>query len=112
MKQTDPKSNWVPPDGLLNPEILENLNELKNDIKNVSLSQQETNLTKNELKAIKSLRNNKAIIIIPADKGSSTVKMNRADYLRKTIVKFQMKNMTKNYLNPFIPMSRKNVVIH
>ena len=54
-----PKSNWVPPDVLLNPEIIENLNELKNDIENVSLSQQETDLTKDELKAIKSLRNNK-----------------------------------------------------
>ena len=33
-----PKTNWVPPDVLLNPEIHENLNELKNDIANVSLS--------------------------------------------------------------------------
>ena len=56
-----PKSNWVPPGGLLIPEILENLNELKNDIENVSLSQQETNLTKEELKTIKSIRNNKDI---------------------------------------------------
>ena len=41
-----------------------------------------TNLTKDELKAIKLLRNNKAIIIKLADKGSSTVIMNWADYLK------------------------------
>ena len=41
-----PKSNWVPLDALLNPEIIENLNELKNDIENESLSKQETYLTK------------------------------------------------------------------
>ena len=48
----------------------------------VSLSQQETNLTKEELKAIKSLRNIKAIIIKPADKGSSSVIMSKSDYLK------------------------------
>ena len=49
---------------------------------NILLSQQETNLTKDELKDIKSLWNNKAIIIKPADKGSSTVVMNRSNYLK------------------------------
>ena len=89
-----PQSNWVPPNGLLNSEILEKLNELKNDIENVSLSQQETNLTKDELKAIKSLRNNKATIIKPADKGSSTVIMTRADYIKEGYR--QLSNEKKN----------------
>ena len=77
-----PKSNWVPPDVLLNPEIIENLNELKNYMINVSLSQQETNLTQEELKAIKSIRNNKAIIIKPSDKDSSTIIMKSQITLR------------------------------
>lgn len=41
------------------------------------------NLKSEELKALKSLRNNKNIIILPADKGNSTVIMNREDYKQK-----------------------------
>lgn len=78
-----PKSNWVPPDILLKPETLEKLNELKNGIDDVSMSQNENNLTKEEFNAIKSLRYNKDIIIKPADKGSSTVIMNKSDYLKE-----------------------------
>ena len=39
-------------------------------------------MTKDELKAIKSLRNNKDIIIKPAEKYSSVI-MNRSDYLKE-----------------------------
>lgn len=104
-----PKSNWVPPDVLLNPEIIENLNELKNDIENVSLSQQETNLTKDELKAIKSLRNNKAIIIKPADKGSSTVIMNRADYLKEGYRQLSNEKHYKKLPKPIYPNVSKKI---
>ena len=48
----------VPPDGHLNSETLENINELTN-VEHVLLSQQESNFIKEELKSTKSQWNNK-----------------------------------------------------
>ena len=76
------------------------------------MSQQETNLTKEELKAIKSLWNYKDIIIKQSDKGSSTVIINRLDYLKEVYRHFSNEKHYKNELNPYMPISRKKTVIH
>ena len=39
------------------------------------------NISPNERKAIKQLRDNEAIVIKPADKGSAVVILNRKDYM-------------------------------
>ena len=41
------------------------------------------NLAKDECKALKELQSDAAIVILPADKGKSTVILNREDYLKK-----------------------------
>ena len=41
------------------------------------------NLSKNERKALKELQSDTSIVILPADKGRSTVILNREDYLEK-----------------------------
>ena len=41
------------------------------------------NLSKHELKALKELQSDTSIVILPADKGRSTVILNREDYLEK-----------------------------
>ena len=41
------------------------------------------NLSKDECKALKELQSDTSIVILPADKGRSTVILNREDYLEK-----------------------------
>ena len=41
------------------------------------------NLSKDERKALKELQSDTSIVILPADKGRSTVILNREDYLEK-----------------------------
>ena len=45
----------------------------------------EQNVTKEERQAIKTLKKNKDIMILPADKGKSTVVMDTMDYEEKVI---------------------------
>ncbi len=47
------------------------------------LHKQSTDLTKQERNAIKDLKNDDDIIILPADKGRMTVIMNKSDYIDK-----------------------------
>ena len=41
------------------------------------------NMTKDEIKALNSLKNNKHIVILPADKGKAVVIMNKVDYVKE-----------------------------
>ena len=41
------------------------------------------NLSKNERKALKELQSDTSVVILPADKGRSTVILNHEDYLEK-----------------------------
>ena len=49
----------------------------------VSFTLQKDNLSKDEHKALKELQSDTSIVILPADKGRSTVILNREDYLEK-----------------------------
>ncbi|KAH9593866.1 hypothetical protein MS3_00002171 [Schistosoma haematobium] len=62
----------------------ETANEFRNKIMVMLLHQKpyNSNLSKNELYALKQLRNDKTIIITRADKGHTTVIMNNSDYER------------------------------
>ncbi|CAH8517438.1 unnamed protein product [Schistosoma curassoni] len=69
----------------LNFLLNETANDLRNKIAATLLHQKphNSNLTKNELYALKQLKNNKAIIITRADKGNTTVTINKSDYEKK-----------------------------
>ena len=77
-----PKSDWTPPCGKLPPEIT---TLIKTDVKYVDTKFQVTyaqpNLHREEAAALKELKDNKRIIIKPADKGSAVVILDREQYL-------------------------------
>ena len=80
-----PSSGWTPQSGL-EPHIdifkeniiHDTMRELKRPPKHMRY-----NLTKEERAAIKTLKNNKEIVIKPADKGGKIVIQNRADYIKE-----------------------------
>lgn len=77
-----PKSNWIPTNEkipkLINQIIQKDLTDFRNKFK---INTPKPNLTNEEIKALKSLYNNKHIIIKPADKGSAIVIQDRFQYL-------------------------------
>ncbi len=77
------KSKWVPPDGKLNPNILACINDYMKEIREINVTSDQKNLTKNEHLALKNLKQNNNIIIKKADKGSAVVIMDKESYLHE-----------------------------
>ncbi len=69
---------------LKNDKLTEETREnIRHQITTNLLHKQSTDLTKQERNAIKDLKNDDDIIILPADKGRMTVIMNKSDYIDK-----------------------------
>lgn len=79
-----PKSDWTPPMGQLPPETLTLINADQDFFQNHFHSVYvKSNLSPEELNALQELKNNKDIIIKPADKGSAIVIFDRDQYLQE-----------------------------
>ena len=104
-KQFLPKSDWVPPDCFIRKDILEQLKALKDNIISMNLRQDKAinNITPEERRALKSLKNNNDIIIKPADKGSSTVIMNKEDYIKEGLNQLSNEKHYKKLNHPIYP---------
>lgn len=75
------KSEWNPPE---NDIIQDQLDVLKNEVSKLEVKQnRKKNLSPKEYKALKSLRNNRNIVIKPADKGATVVIMDKARYVNE-----------------------------
>jgi len=77
------KSTWIPPDHNIRSDILKSLNTLEEELSDIPIKNVNSNLTKIEQKAIKSLKQNGEIVIKSADKGSSVVILDKSDYLKE-----------------------------
>ncbi|XP_067016780.1 uncharacterized protein [Acropora muricata] len=95
------RSNWVPP---VQPSVaLETfLEEVKAELADIQLSKPKHNLPYNERMAIRELKGNSEINIKKADKGTTTVIMNKQDKIREG--QEQLDNRT-HYLLLDIPMA-------
>ena len=75
-----PKSSWNPPQGHPNIEVF--LSQIEHELFQVSdKCLPYSNLTKEEWRAVRSLANDRSIVIKKADKGSCVVVWDREDYL-------------------------------
>ena len=75
-----PKSNFNPPD-LINPVLKPGLDHLERSLGSLEHKKTPDNLDKEERTAIKTLKQNKEIIIKPMDKGAVIVVMDKTDYV-------------------------------
>ena len=75
------KSTWTPPDSTIDKPVLDCINSISNDIKNLSIQKEINNLNKIEFQAIKNLKNKPEIVIKKADKGSAVVVMDKCNYV-------------------------------
>ena len=75
------KSKWEPPDKSMLSEILETIQNINTDLTNMEVPKHTQNLPNAELAALKQLRSNPFIVIKPADKGSSSVIMDKDNYI-------------------------------
>ena len=95
------KSNWEPP---VQPSVtLESyLEEVKTELAEVKISKPKNNLPINERQALKELKQNNNIIVKKADKGTTTVIMNKQD---KILEGQNLLDEEENYKPLTLPMA-------
>ena len=93
------KSNWEPP---VQPSVtLESyLEEVKTELAEVKISKPRNNLPINERQALKELKQNNNIIVKKADKGTTTVIMNKQDKIREGQILLDEKENYKPLSSP------------
>ena len=80
------KSKWEPPDKSMPSEILETIQNINTDLTNLEVPKHTQNLPNAELASLKHLRSNPFIIMKPADKGSSSVIMEKKINIYQTLI--------------------------
>ena len=78
-----PQSNWTPNDKDMPLEVLETIEKINADLSKLKIPNHHSNLTDREIEAIENIKENKDIIIKPADKGSATVIMDKEKYINE-----------------------------
>lgn len=84
-----PKSKWKPDLDKLLPEIQTLIQKDEETLTKLEQYKDGPNLTVQEENALQELRQNTAVVIEPADKGSTTVIMDRTDYVQEALRQLQ-----------------------
>ena len=104
-------SNWTPGDDQIPDRLHDLLNELSDSVNtfNPQGNNSRSNITKSERTALQNLQKDPDIIIKPADKGSSTVIMNKASYLNEGYRQLSNRLHYRRIQNPVHPNIRNSV---
>ena len=95
------KSDWEPP--VQNSVALESyLESVKIQLAEIMPSGTKNNLSRNEHKALKELKNNTKIVIKKADKGTTTVIMNKCDKINKAQTQLNNREHYKPLEDPMV----------
>ena len=102
------RSNWIPP---VQPSIaLESyLEHVKLSISEIEITKPKHNLSCNEHKAVKELQKNTAINLKHADKGSTTVILNKGDKIQEAQVQLDNRDHYHPLENPMVTETLQKV---
>ena len=102
------KSNWIPP---VQPSIaLESyLENVKLSISKIEITKPKCNLSHNEHKEVKELQKNTAINLKRADKGSTTVILNKRDKIKEAQVQLDNSDHYRPHENPMVTETLRRV---
>ena len=100
---------WIPPLGTIPQDILESLDQLKNQLKDQILPEQKTKDGQHQIKILKRLKSYEDIIIKPADKGSSIVILNTKDYIQEANQQLNNPKHYKKIPAPIFPTVRNKI---
>ncbi|CAH3169437.1 unnamed protein product, partial [Pocillopora meandrina] len=102
------KSNWIPP---VQPSTaLERYFEnIKLSLAEIEITKPKHNLSYNEHKAVKELQNNTAINLKRADKGTTTVILNKRDKIQEAQVQLDNRDHYRPLENPMVTDTLKKV---
>jgi len=102
------KTNWMPP---VQPSVaLESyLENVKSQLSEIKTTKPKNNLSRNEIKAVTELKNNTAINLKKADKGTTTVIMNKSDKIKEAQVQLDIREHYKPLDKPMVNDTNQRV---
>ena len=105
------KSNWTPDDDQIPEKLHDLLKELSDSVNttNSISNNSQSNISKAERRALQNLKNDNNIIIKPADKGSSTVIMNKSAYITEGYRQLSNNLHYRKLQTPVHPQIRNSV---
>ena len=102
------KSNWMPP---VQPSVaLESyLENVKAQLAEITVTKPRNNLSRDEIMAIFELKNNSAINLKKADKGTTTVIMNKTEQIKEAQVQLDNRDHYKPLKTPIVKNTQEKV---
>ena len=102
------KSTWMPQ--VQHSVALESyLENFKTQLAEIKITKPKNNLSRNEVKALKELKNNPAINLKKADKGTTTVIMNKADKIYETNVQHDNRKHYERLKAPMVKTTQEKI---
>ena len=102
------KSTWMPQ--VQHSVALESyLENVKTQLAEIKITKPKNNLSRNEVKALKELKNNPAINLKKADKGTTTVIMNKADKIYEANVQLDNRKHYERLKAPMVKTTQEKV---
>ena len=102
------KSTWMPQ--VQHSVALESyLENVKTQLAEIKVTKPKNNLSRNEVKALKELENNPAINLKKADKGTTTVIMNKADKIYEAKVQLDNRKHYERLKAPMVKITQEKV---
>ena len=102
------KSNWMPP--VQQSIALESyLESVKTQLADIRINKPKNNLSRNEMVALKELKNNSAINLKKADKGTTTVVMNKSNKIQEAEVQLKNRERYKPLEAPMVNTTQTKV---
>ena len=89
------KSTWTPSDSTLDPSILNCIESISEEIQNLPIQKEKSNLSDEEFSAIKRLKQNCDIVIKKSDKSSVVVVMDKSNYVNEGLRQLSNQNHYK-----------------
>lgn len=103
------KSNWNPPEHRISNGILQNLSQLREKLKNISLTNFKCSRSKFYHKTLNKLSQNPDIIFKPADKGSSIIISDKVDYVKEAERQLDNQLHYKKLEQPVYPLIKNRI---
>ena len=101
------KSNWQPSSALLDPDLLESLEELYLRTASISTIKEKNNLTTEEYRAFKTLKKQSNLVFKPADKGGQIVIMDKQEYIEEGL---RQLNVDEHYQKLESPIFQNTII--
>ena len=103
-------STFEPPDKDMPPELLETIKKIDDEISELQIPKDNPNMSPSQIQALEKLKSNQNIIIKKADKGSSTVIMNRDAYIREGMRQLNDPVFYEKLPAPIFPQTAETVL--